>query len=227
MDQNESTPQPHHTDSPANVHEHTSAHEHPSFSPQGKHQGLRDIASITLVLVSALVLAFGLISFVFQSYQVDGPSMQTTLQNNDHLIVWKVPRTWARITRHAYIPKRGDVVVFNEPGLADFGQDQSKQLIKRVIALPGERVVVKNGILTVYNTAHPGGFQPDQTLPYGKVIANTPGNLDLTLGAQQIFVCGDNRDNSLDSRVFGPVNVQNIVGKLILRVLPIGNAQKF
>lgn len=192
-----------------------------------KHQGLRDALSIVIVLVAALVLAWGLISFVFQSYQVDGPSMQTTLHNSDHLVVWKVPRTWARITGHAYIPKRGDIIVFNEPGLANFGQGSNKQLIKRVIGLPGDRVVVKDGNITIYNKAHPKGFDPDKTLPYGKVIPYTSGNIDITLSSNQIFVCGDNRPDSLDSRVFGPVDVNNVVGKLVLRVLPLNDAKIF
>jgi len=192
-----------------------------------KHQGLRDALSIITVLLAALILAWGLISFVFQSYQVDGPSMQTTLHNSDHLVVWKVPRTWARITGHAYVPKRGDIIVFNEPGLADYGQGSNKQLIKRVIGLPGERVVVRNGNITIYNKANPNGFDPDKTLPYGKVIPTTSGNIDITLGANQIFVCGDNRPDSLDSRVFGPVDVNNIVGKLVVRVLPLNDAKIF
>jgi len=192
-----------------------------------KNQGLRDIISIGGVLLSALLLAFCLITFVFQSYQVDGPSMQTTLQNSDHLIVWKVGKTWANITHQHYIPNRGDVVVFNEPGLADLGQDGSKQLIKRVIGKPGERVTVKDGVVTVYNKDNPDGFQPDKILPYGNVITNTPGNVDVTLGEGQVFVCGDNRTNSLDSRVFGPVDSKYIVGKLVLRVLPLNSAKKF
>jgi signal peptidase I len=192
-----------------------------------KHQGIKDILSIAVVLLSALVLAFGLISFVFQSYQVEGPSMQNTLHNNDHLIVWKVPRTWARITGHSYVPNRGDIIIFNEPGLAEFGQASDKQLIKRVIGLPGERVVVKDNVITIYNKAHPKGFQPDKTMPYSKAIGVTTGNIDITLASNQIFVCGDNRPDSLDSRVFGPVNVNNIVGKLVLRVLPLNAAERF
>lgn len=192
-----------------------------------KHQGLRDALSIITVLLAALILAWGLISFVFQSYQVDGPSMQITLHNSDHLVVWKVPRTWARITGHPYVPKRGDIIVFNEPGLADYGQGSNKQLIKRVIGLPGDRVVVRNGNITIYNKANPNGFDPDKTLPYGKVIPTTSGNIDITLGSNQIFVCGDNRPDSLDSRVFGPVDVNNIVGKLVIRVLPLNDAKIF
>jgi signal peptidase I len=189
--------------------------------------GWREFLSTGLVLLSALVIAGALIAFVFQSYEVDGPSMQTTLQNHDRLIVWKTPRTWARITGHQYVPQRGNVIVFIESGLSEFGQDDSKQLIKRVIGMPGERVVVNNNVVTVYNKEHPKGFEPDKTLPYGKVIPATTGNIDITLGSNEIFVCGDNRSNSLDSRSFGPVDLKNVVGKLVFRLLPLSHAEKF
>jgi signal peptidase I len=153
--------------------------------------------------------------------------METTLSNNDRLIVWKLPRTWSRITHHQYIPKRGDIVVFVEPSLGRFGQSPDKQLIKRVVGLPGERVVVKNGVLTVYNNDHPSGFQPDQVLPYGNVIGQTPMDGTWTIGDQEIFVVGDNRSNSLDSRSFNAVNAKNIVGKLVVRVLPLNDVKKF
>jgi signal peptidase I len=188
---------------------------------------LKEILSTVGVLVVALVVAIGLISFIFQSYQVDGPSMETTLQNEDRLIVWKLPRTWARITHHDYVPNRGDVVVFIESGLAQYGQDNSKQLIKRVIGLPGDHVVVQDGEVTIYNTQHPSGFKPDKTLPYGSVIPFTAGNIDITLASNELFVCGDNRPDSLDSRTFGPIKADQIVGKLVIRVFPIGHIKKF
>ena len=202
--------------------------ELPEVIPKEKtveKSAMHDVLSIVGVLVSALLLAFCLISFVFQSYQVDGPSMQTTLENSDHLIVWKVPKTIANLTGRHYVPNRGDVIIFNEP-VAD-GSTQNKQLIKRVIGLPGERVVVKDGIVTVYNSDRPDGFQPDKELPYGNVITTSPGDKDVTLKEGQVFVCGDNRTNSLDSRVFGAVNSDQIVGKLVLRVLPINTVKAF
>jgi len=197
-----------------------------SQSSRRRRALLREIISTAVVLVLVVVLAFGLISFVFQSYQVSGPSMQTTLHNGNHLIVWKVPRTWARITGHPYVPQRGDIIVFNEPGLNIDGSD-NPQLIKRVIGLPGDRVVVRNGTITIYNKAHPNGFNPDKTLPYHKAIGYTAGDLDITLNQNQIFVCGDNRSDSTDSRVFGPIELNNIVGKLALRVTPFSQAQVF
>ena len=196
--------------------------------PSSSRSGWRDAWSTIAVLAAALLVALFIIFFVFRSYQVDGPSMQNTLHNNDKLIIWKVPRTWADITRHDYIPDRGDIIVFNESGLSAYGQQDSKQLIKRVIGLPGDHVVVKDGSITIYNKQHPGGFDPDKTMPYGKNIpAVTSGYFNGTLGPHQLFVCGDNRPNSLDSRIFGPINANQVVGKLVLRVFPINQAKSF
>src|SRR6185312_164075 len=148
---------------------------------------------------------------------------------SDKLIIWKVPRSWARITGHPYIPARGDVIVFSESGLSQFGQDDTKQLIKRVIGLPGDRVVVRDGKYVIYNKSHPDGFNPDVTLPYGKNIPATPAGTfnDVTLGKNQLFVSGDNRPDSLDSRAFGPINADQVIGKLVLRVFPLGAAKTF
>jgi signal peptidase I len=189
---------------------------------------LKEALSTVIVLVAALLVALGLIAFVFQSYQVDGNSMQQTLQDRDHLIVWKLPRTWAHITGHQYVPKRGDVVIFTETNLAQFNQENTKQLIKRVIGLPGDRVVVANNTITIYNKAHPTGFQPDKTLPYGSHITEpAQQNIDITLDKDQLYVCGDNRTNSLDSRFFGPIKTNQLIGKLAARVLPLNQAERF
>jgi len=193
----------------------------------GRKESTRSILSTIAVLLIAPIIAIFLTAFVFQSYQVDGESMETTLANNDRLVVWKLPKTWSRLTHHTYIPNRGDVVVFTEPKLIEFNENPGKQLIKRVIALPGERVVVRNNVMTVYNAQHPEGFQPDAILPYGHVITGTPIDGEWNVGEGQIFVSGDNRGNSLDSRTFGPVDAHNIVGKLVVRVLPLNEAKRF
>lgn len=154
--------------------------------------------------------------------------MRSTLENSDHLIVWKVDRTIANLTGTTYIPNRGDVVIFNEPENAEPIGPTGKQLIKRVIGLPGERVVIKGTEITVYNDQHPNGLNPDKELPYGeKIIFEKPNNLDVTVGDNQVFVAGDNRDNSLDSRVFGPLDADNIVGKLVVRILPLNTFKLF
>ena len=183
--------------------------------------------STIAILVAAPLIALFLTAFVFQSYEVDGPSMETTLQNRDRLIVWKIPRTLAKITNKAYIPKRDDVVVFVKHGVFEAG-GSDKQLIKRVIGLPGERVVVQDGRITVYNDSHPGGFNPDVGHEYsGNIAAITTGNLDIVVGEDELFVCGDNRTNSLDSRSFGTISSNDVVGKLVIRIFPLQNFKSF
>ena len=199
----------------------------PVLETPPEHSGWRELFSTIGILVTALLVALFIIAFVFRSYQVEGQSMETTLHNADKLIIWKVPRSWASVTGHDYIPARGDVVIFTQTGLSQFGQQDSKQLIKRVIGLPGERVVVRDGKYTVYNKEHRQGFNPDTALSYGKNIPPTSGNINVTLGKHQIFVSGDNRPDSLDSRTFGPINADQIVGKLILKVFPISQAKTF
>ena len=186
------------------------------------------IVSIVILLM-APIIAILLTAFVFQSYQVDGPSMETTLHDNDRLIVWKAPRTIARITHHQYVPGRGDVIIFDEPGLGVEDGTGTKQLVKRVIGLPGERVVIKNNEITVYSADHPNGFNPDKTLPYGSEhpFPVTEDDVDVRLTSSQLFVLGDNRTNSLDSRAFGPIETHQVVGKLAVRILPLSKAKIF
>lgn len=183
----------------------------------------RDRLSTVLLFVVAFLIAITLNTFVFQSYEVDGSSMEPTLQNSDRLLIYKFPRTLASITGKDYQPNRGDVIVFHKPN------GTSDQLIKRVIGLPGDRVVVKDNKITIYNAARPEGFDPDNA-PYGADLPETSGNVDVTVPEGEIFVCGDNRipGASLDSRsVLGNVPLDKVVGKLLLRYIPIGNYKVF
>jgi signal peptidase I len=201
--------------------------EPPTPKRRWQREGFKGVISTILILLAAPLIALSLTAFVFQSYEVDGPSMSSTLENHDRLIVLKTARTWARLTGHDYIPHRNDVIIFVKHGLIDETQGKDKQLIKRVVGLPGDRVVVNNGVLTIYNKEHPDGFEPDKTYPYGNVITTTPGKVDLVVPAGEVFVCGDNRVNSLDSRIFGTIPARDIVGKLILRLLPFSDIKKF
>jgi signal peptidase I len=190
--------------------------------PHDSHRVLNTFSTIGILLL-APIIAILLTAFVFQSYQVDGPSMQNTLHNNDRLIVWKLPRTWARITGNQYVPNRGDIIILTESGLSNYGDTQdTKQLVKRVIGLPGDHIVIKNGAITIYNKQSPNGFNPDKTLPYGAngAIPPTDNDLNITLGPHQLFVCGDNRGDSLDSRIFGPIQTSQVIGKLVMRIYP-------
>lgn len=187
-----------------------------NWTLDGKKSSGAGFFSNFVLIVTALVVALTINQFVFQSYEVDGNSMEPTLQNKDRLIIWKMPKTWALLTKTPYTPNRGDVVVFHKPN------GSSEQLIKRVVGLPGERVVIKDGIVTVYNAENPGGIRPDEA-PYGKNLSITNGYVDVTVGPNEIFVCGDNRipGASLDSRSsLGNVPLDKVVGKLVLRIFP-------
>lgn len=189
--------------------------------------GLKSILSTIAILIAAPVTALLLTTYVFQSYEVDGPSMEASLQNQDRLIVWKVNRTVSRITNKPLIPKRGEVVIFIKKGLfEELGAE--KQLIKRVIGLPGDRVVVRDGKITIYNNTHPDGYNPDKDQEFSEGIADfTSGSVDLVVPEGEIFLCGDNRTNSLDSRSFGTVPADDLVGELAFRILPVNTFKSF
>lgn len=201
----------------------------PLINTQKPPSKWRGATSTIAILIAAPLVALTLTAFVFQSYEVDGPSMETTLQNRDRLLVWKLPKTFARITNKHYIPERGDIVVFVQQGLFDSSTGgQGKQLIKRVIGLPGDRVVVQDNHITIYNDQSPAGFNPDINHDYSQNIASvTSGNIDLRVPEGEVFVSGDNRTNSLDSRSFGTISSDDIVGKLALRIFPINGFKSF
>lgn len=188
----------------------------PPYKQKKRGGVLKEVLSTAGVLLLAPIAAIIFTAFVFQFYRVDGPSMEQTLQNNDRLIVYKLPKSFANITNTDYLPSRGDVIVFN---LLE-GGDQPRQLIKRVIGLPGDHIVIKDNIVRVFNDEHPGGYDPDAGKDHQPYTVPTSGNVDLTVPEDEVYVMGDNRPNSLDSRVFGPIKSEDIVGKLALRVFP-------
>lgn len=193
--------------------------------PDKPNRHIKDWLSTLAVIILAPLLALFLTTFVFQTYEVDGPSMESTLQHQDRLIVLKAPRSWAKITGNEYIPHRYDIIVFNHRG--SLAGNDEKQLIKRVIGLPGDRVVVKDDIVKIYNQEHPDGFLVDQNSPEEAAVSTTPGQIDQKIEEGEVFVLGDNRENSLDSPDFGAVSSEDIVGKLALRIYPFDKFQKF
>lgn len=196
--------------------------------PAPQKEGLKSLLGTVGIIIAAPIVALFLTLYVFQSYEVDGPSMETTLDNHDRLLVLKLPKTLASITRKDYIPNRGDIIIFNTSAIHDgAGDTGKKQLIKRVIGLPGDRVVVKDGVVTIYNNDNPNGFNPDKAGGWHDAITTTPGNTDVFVGDGEVFVLGDNRTNSTDSRVIGTIPSGDIVGKLIFRIFPISNAEVF
>ena len=186
----------------------------------GRFSGLIGVMQL---VIGALVLAFLINNFIFQSYQVFGESMVPTLHEGDRLIISKVSKSWNSLFGDNYQPARGDIVVFEST------LNEEVQLVKRVIGVPGDRVVVTQGSIVVFNDEFPDGFNPDDG--YNSDLAEyTTGETDVIVGENQIFVSGDNRTpgGSLDSRNdLGLVPLDNVVGELVLRIFPLGDAAVF
>lgn len=201
----------------------------PPHKRRPEREGARSIISTIVILVAAPIFALLLIAFVFQSYEVDGPSMERTLKDSDRLIVTKTAKTWSRITDVPYIPDRGEIIVFAKLGTIDPVAGSERQLIKRVIGLPGDRVIIQNGIVTVLNDDNPDGFDPDEVGGYSDDIASRGGatDIDISVPDDYVFVMGDNRSNSLDSRSFGIISSDEIVGRLAMRIFPLDEITRF
>ncbi len=152
---------------------------------------------IEIVLIS-VVTVFLIRNFLAQPFLVSGASMEPTFYNHNYLIIDEV-------TYHFRAPQRGEPIVFRYPN------DPSVYFIKRIIGLPGDRVVVRDGKVTVYDIS-------GKAIP---VTGETNGYTDVKLGADQYFVLGDNRYNSFDSRNWGPVPKKDIIGLVRLRIFPI------
>lgn len=182
----------------------------------------KNLLSIGWFFIVVLFFVFTILTFVMRTYQVVGSSMEPTLSSGDRLIISKLGRTFSLVKGDSYIPSRGDVVVFHNP------INPETQYIKRIVGLPGERVRVENGKITVYNDDHPSGFNPDESVDADFVY--TTGSIDSTVPEDHIFVVGDNRapDESVDSRnSLGTVPADEIEGVLFLRIFPIGSAKFF
>ena len=187
----------------------------------------RDAINIVIFVVLVVLGAVFINTFVFRSFSVTGPSMEKTLYTDDRLIVNKVPVTWERLMGKQYVPPRGQVIVFENPYYQPGRQDEF--IVKRVIGLPGERVVVKNGVIKVYNKAHPDGFEPDKDF-HGEPGSPTTGDADRKVPAGEIFVSGDHREGnfSLDSRNgLGTIPLYDVVGPVGIRIYPFNKIRLF
>ncbi len=172
---------------------------------------------VAIIFCAPLVALF-FITFIFQTYEVDGASMETTLSSKDRLIILKSSKSWAVMTGRHYIPQRYDIVVFDLK--KGFSGNEGTQLIKRVIGLPGDRVMIRDGVVTVYNSEHPDGLAVDR----GYLRAGAPlalqGVFTKVVEPDRVFVMGDNRANSLSSIDFGTIGSDDIVGTLLFRLYP-------
>lgn len=158
------------------------------------------------VVVIALIIALPIRWYVAEPFIVNGASMDPTFATGQFLVV-------DRITYRFEPPKRGDVIVFEYPN------DPSTYYIKRIIGLPGETVNIKEGIITIINKDNPKGLTLDE--PYLSASHISRDTSSRTLSETEYFVMGDNRAQSSDSRFWGPLDKHYIIGRPIVRLLPL------
>lgn len=190
----------------------------------------RFVFEVFKVFLLAVVIIVPIRVFLFQPFFVKGASMEPNFHEGEYLIVneWGYKYTqiglgngapWATVKPGKEF-ERGDVIIFRAP------QDPSQFFIKRVIALPGEAVRIKDGSVYIYNKKSPAGFVLDESQYLSDSIKTTP-ELSLELGDDEYFVMGDNRNNSHDSRAWGPLNKNMVIGKVLLRAWPANKATLF
>jgi signal peptidase I len=192
-----------------------------------RHPFLKDALGIIIFIVCVLIGTLLINTFIFRSFNVVGPSMEKTLYTGDRLIINRLPVTWAQLQNKQYVPERGQIIVFKNPRFNPSTGDEF--IVKRVIAFPGERVVVKDGVLTVYNNEHPEGFHPDDN-NHGEPGSPTSGDIETTVTDSSLFVAGDHREGgySMDSRSgLGLIPYYDIVGPVSYRIYPLNKIRNF
>lgn len=183
------------------------------------------LAELPFLLLAALVVAVLIKTFVIQPFYIPSGSMIPTLLVDDRVMVSKVSYLWGDI-------ERGDVIVFENPYAPDDPDESfaeravratlealgirtsaSDDLIKRVIALGGETIEIRDNQVLI------DGVALDE--PYVRDGAIMPDFGPRTIGDAELFMMGDNRNESSDGRVFGPIPVDEVIGKAVLRIWPL------
>ncbi len=182
--------------------------EIPSFA-QSPKSFLIELLKIVLI---ALAVIIPIRYFLFQPFYVRGASMEPAFHDSEYLII-------DEITYRFTEPVRGEVIVVRNPS------HTSEFFIKRIIGLPGETVELQDGNVIIYNDEYSDGITLEEIYIGDEV--QTVGSTSTTLSSEEFFVMGDNRQVSLDSRSFGPLNKEFIVGRAWLRVWPFNEFKHF
>ncbi len=169
--------------------------------PRGSSVFLSELIRFVLI---AVFVVLPIRVFIAQPFIVSGSSMDPTFKNGEYLIVDEISYRFEE-------PVRGDVVIFKYPN------DPSKYFIKRIIGLPGETVSISGNSVQIKNETSPDGITLDETYLSHLTLSRT----DVTLADDEYFVMGDNRTASSDSRIWGPLPRDLIIGRAFVRLLPV------
>ena len=179
------------------------------------------------VFVLAAVIIIPVRVFLFQPFFVQGQSMHPGFEDGEYLVVNEFgyketsvglgEQDWFTVSSFKDLARQ-EPVVFRSP------QKEGQYLIKRVIALPGESVKIENSKVMVANGMHPEGFVLDESAYLSNTVVTTDMKA-ITLGPDEYFVLGDNRMHSYDSRSFGPIRKDQVVGRVLIRAWPVSRAE--
>lgn len=180
--------------------------------PIVKKSGNFVIEVIKIVIIS-LVVIIPIRYFIIQPFYVKGASMEPNFYDYEYLIIDEISYRFNE-------PARGEVIVLGDP------RNPARFFIKRVIGLPGERIIIKDNKVFIYSRETEEEDQLDESL-YLSADVKTSGKIDISLSDNEYYVLGDNRPASLDSRTIGPIEKNDIVGKTWIRAWPFNKMEHF
>lgn len=178
---------------------------------------------IVKVFLLAVVIIFPVRMFLFQPFFVQGASMEPNFHDGEYLIIseWGYKTTVVGAKEDPIFDVhpskelvRGDVVVFRYP------KNPSQFFVKRVIGLPGEKIRFENGMVMIFNEEYPDGMVLDEKSYLDESI-KVKESTSLSLSPDEYFVMGDNRLHSHDSRSWGPLSKEFVIGKVVFRAWPL------
>ncbi len=180
------------------------------------------VIEIIVIIIVAALIAFLARTFLVETYEVPSSSMEQTIQVGDYILSEKV-------TYYFSEPERGDIVTFTNPmdesiSTGETAIDSTSILVKRVIAVAGDTVDIRNGNLYVNGELQVEDYVADGVETYS--FTETYNGIDIeypyTVADGELWVMGDNRENSLDSRYFGPIDADTVTGKVFFIYWPLG-----
>jgi signal peptidase I len=202
-------------ESPVEVDELTAEPEEEDEEAARPPDRLRSAVEWVAVIVGALVVALVVKTFLFQAFYIPSGSMEPTLEKGDRVLVNK-------LSYDLHDVNRGDVIVF-ELEEDEVGPDGIKDLIKRVIGLPGDVIETRDGVVYINDEPLDEPYLAEGTTTGSPSDGQNPAIERQTVPEGHVYVLGDNRSNSADSRYRGPIPIDSIVGRAFILVWPPGD----